>query len=524
MMSSMSDQGEPRHDRSEPGRDAEGTGGVGGAGGAGGDGRTDTTSTGSPSSAWRWVSTRPRAVLVTAGVLVLALLGGGAVAAGAATAPGAPTARAGSATPQPDVTVTPSATPTVDPERAVPDVLPGATRLRTCSVAGAASDPRLAQFEGSVVNAATGEVLFDRNGSTAARTGSVLKTLTSAVALSVLGPDARLTTRVTGDAGTGAVALVGGGDATLSATGSSVYAGAPTVADLATQVKTSLGDQPLTQITLDATYWNPADKWDPSWKRTEQTIGYHSEVTALMVDGDRANPAAQTSPRSTDPVARAGDAFRSALVAAGVVGADTATMTQGSATSGTVIAQVSSQPVATLVSQLLPTSDNTLAEMLARVSSKVSGADGSAASLTALYKGVLSSTYGLDTSSLTIIDGSGLSENDAVPSTFVARLMVQVLNREHGLGVVYDALPVSGKTGTLASRFTGSNAVARGAVHAKTGWIDTAYTLAGTIDAADGTKLTFAFYAIGSVQDNARAALDTVTTAVYSCGDNLANS
>ncbi|MET4051048.1 D-alanyl-D-alanine carboxypeptidase/D-alanyl-D-alanine-endopeptidase (penicillin-binding protein 4) [Frigoribacterium sp. PvP054] len=514
-MSSMSDQGEPRHDRPAP------------SPGARGDGHGDTTPTGSPTtrpSAWQWVSTRPRAVLVTAGVLVLALLGGGAVAAGAATAPGAPSARAGSATPQPVVTVTPSATPTVDPERSVPDVLPGATRLRTCSVAGAASDARLAQFEGSVVNAETGEVLFDRNGSTAARTGSVLKTLTSAVALSVLGADARLTTRVTGDPGTGAVALVGGGDATLSATGSSVYAGAPTVADLATQVKTSLGDQPLTQITLDATYWNPADKWDPSWKRTEQTIGYHSEVTALMVDGDRANPAAQTSPRSTDPVARAGDAFRSALVAAGVVGADSATMTQGTATSGTVIAQVSSQPVGTLISQLLPTSDNTLAEMLARVSSKVSGADGSAASLTALYKSVLSSTYGLDTSSLTIVDGSGLSENDAVPSTFVARLMVQVLNREHGLGVVYDALPVSGKTGTLASRFTGSNAVARGAVHAKTGWIDTAYTLAGTIDAADGTKLTFAFYAIGPVQDNARAALDTLTTAVYSCGDALSNS
>ena len=515
MMSSMSDQGEPRHDRPEA---------TTGGDGAGPRDAATVTSAGSGSSVWRWVSSRPRGVLVTAGVLVFALLGGGAVAAGAATAPDAATVRAASTSPEPAVTITPTATPTVEPARSVPGVIPAATRLRTCSVAGAASDARLAQFEGSVVNATTGEVLFDRNGSTPARTGSVLKTLTSAVALSVLGPDARLTTRVTGDAGTGAVSLVGGGDATLSATGSSVYAGAPTVADLATQVKASLGEQPLTQITLDATYWNPADKWDPSWKRTEQTIGYHSEVTALMVDGDRANPAAQTSPRSTDPVARAGDAFRSALVTAGVVGADSATMTQGTASSGTVIAQVSSQPVSRLVSQLLPTSDNTLAEMLARVSSKASGADGSAASLTALYKSVLSSTYGLDTSSLTIIDGSGLSENDAVPSTFVARLMIQVLNREHGLGVVYDALPVSGKTGTLASRFTGSNAVARGAVHAKTGWIDTAYTLAGTVDAADGTKLTFAFYAIGSVQDNARAALDTLTTAVYSCGDNLANS
>jgi len=511
MMSSMSDQGEPRHDRPESTTGGDGVG------------SGDAARSAGPGAVRRWVISRPRGVVVTAGVLAFALLGGGAVAAGAATAPDAGTARATASSPEPAVTVTPTPTPSVDPARSVPAEIPGATRLRTCSVTGAASDARLAQFEGSVVNAATGEVLFDRNGSTPARTGSVLKTLTSAVALSVLGPDARLTTRVTGDAGTGAVSLVGGGDATLSATGSSVYAGAPTVADLATQVKASLGEQPLTQITLDATFWNPSDKWDPSWKRTEQTIGYHSEVTALMVDGDRANPAAQTSPRSTDPVARAGDAFRSALVAAGVVGADSATMTQGAATSGTVIAQVSSQPVSRLISQLLPTSDNTLAEMLARVSSKASGADGSAASLTALYKSVLSSTYGLDTSSLTIIDGSGLSENDAVPSTFVARLMIQVLNREHGLGVVYDALPVSGKTGTLASRFTGANAVARGAVHAKTGWIDTAYTLAGTVDAADGTKLTFAFYAIGSVQDDARAALDTLTTAVYSCGDNLAN-
>jgi len=474
----------------------------------------------------RLLREHPRAVLVTASVAVVVLLGGGALAAGAATAPRGADASAetGEAGPAAVVTVTPSATPAPDPVRAAPAEIPAPTRLRTCSVAGPAADARLAQFEGSVVNATTGEVLFDRSGSTPARTGSVLKTLTSAVALSVLGPDHRLTTTVTGDPGSGSIALVGGGDATLSATGRSVYSGAPTLADLAGQVKGALGDQPLTQITLDATFWSQADEWDPSWKRSEQTIGYHSEVTALMVDGDRADPSAQTSPRSTDPVARAGTAFRAALVSAGVVGADSAAMTQGRATSSTVLATVRSQPVSTLVSQLLPVSDNTLAEMLARVSSKVSGADGSAASLTALYRSVLSSTYGLDTSSITIVDGSGLSENDAVPATTVARLMVSVGKQEKGLGVVYDALPVSGRSGTLASRFTGANAVARGAVHAKTGWIDTAYTLAGTIDAADGTPLTFAFYAIGPVQDDARAALDTLTAAVYSCGDALART
>ena len=79
----------------------------------------------------------------------------------------------------------------------------------------------------------------------------------------------------------------------------------------------------------------------------------------------------------------------------------------------------------------------------------------------------------------------------------------------NNLDIVRDALPVAGKTGTLAGRFTGDNAVARGHVTAKTGWIDTAYTLSGFIDAADGTRLTFAFYAVGDgIQDNAKDALD----------------
>jgi D-alanyl-D-alanine carboxypeptidase/D-alanyl-D-alanine-endopeptidase (penicillin-binding protein 4) len=483
-------------------------------------------------SVGRLLRRHPRTTLVTAGVLAFALLGGGAVAAGAATAPDAPraadpassTAASGTAEPEAVVTVTPDPTAAPDPQRVAPAVVPPATKLRTCSVAAAASDPRLAQFEGSVVNAATGEVLFDRDGSTPARTGSVLKTLTSAVALSVLGADHRLTTRVTGDPGTGSIALVGGGDATLSATGRSVYSGAPTLRDLAGQVAASLGGQPVSQITLDATWWSQADEWDPSWKRTEQTIGYHSEVTALMVDGDRADPSAATSPRSTDPVGRAGEAFRAALVAAGVQGAASASVTQGAASSATVLGSVQSQPVSTLIGQMLPNSDNTLAEMLARASSRESGADGSAASLTGLYRSALGSTYALDASAVTIVDGSGLSENNAVPSTFVSRLMIQVRDRAHGLGTVYDALPISGETGTLASRFTGSNAVARGAVHAKTGWIDTAYTLAGSIEAADGTPLTFAFYAIGPVKDNARSALDTLTASVWRCGDSLANS
>ena len=96
-----------------------------------------------------------------------------------------------------------------------------------------------------------------------------------------------------------------------------------------------------------------------------------------------------------------------------------------------------------------------------------------------------------------------------MPPSYLTQLFIKVLNRQNGLGVVYDGLPVSGQSGTLGpgyNRFTGDNAVARGAVHAKTGWIDNGYTLAGIVDAADGTQLTFAVFALGPVMLSPRSA------------------
>ncbi|SFF66104.1 D-alanyl-D-alanine carboxypeptidase/D-alanyl-D-alanine endopeptidase [Curtobacterium sp. YR515] len=457
---------------------------------------------------------------------VLVLGSGGAVAVAAATMPtptttAAATASATASSSPAPTTAAPTPTPTPS-GRAVPDDAAGPSALRTCTITNAASASGLGAFEGYVMNAKTGEVLFSRNGDEAAQTGSVMKTLTTATALAVLGGDHRIPTTVTKESG-GAIALVGHGDATLSAGGATVYPGAPTLAQLAQQVKAKLGNTPVTTIVTDDTYWNDADAWDPTWPVSERTIGYQPNVTALMVDGDRANPGAQTSPRSTDPVGRAGDLFRTALANAGVAGAGNAQIVKRATTSTDTIATVSSQPVSTLIGQMIPNSDNTLAEMLARISSKESGSDGSAASLTAVYQAALKS-YGVDPAGIVIKDGSGESAANAVSPNFVAHLMVQVAAGAKGLGTLANALPVSGQSGTLASRFTGANAVARGKVHAKTGWIDSANTLGGYIDAADGTRLTFAFYAIGSSRAAALPALDAVTAATYSCGSRLTGS
>jgi D-alanyl-D-alanine carboxypeptidase/D-alanyl-D-alanine-endopeptidase (penicillin-binding protein 4) len=388
---------------------------------------------------------------------------------------------------------------------------------------------------GSVVRADSGEVLWDHSASTPVTTASTLKLLIASAAVAVLTPDYQIATDVVDGSAPGTIVLVGHGDATLSALPAgqqSVYAGAPKLSDLASQAVSAYAKLhpgvPITQVVLDASYWNPDDNWEPDVKRSEQTIGYQSETTALQVDGDRADPTQETSPRSTDPIGRAGGAFVAALKSAdpgGVVANSVATSSGAAVAGAAALGEVKSQPVRTLITQMLLPSDNTLGEMLARIVSKVSGFDGTYASLQHAIPGALTGSFQISSAGLTIVDGSGESARNLVPPATMTALLRQIQAGTNGLDVVRAGLPVAGQTGTLVSRFTGPNAIARGHIAAKTGSIDTLYALAGTITAADGTVLEFTFDAGGAgIKDNARVALDTLATAVFSCGDNLSNN
>lgn len=408
------------------------------------------------------------------------------------------------------------------PPRPQPSSIPAAGRLRTCSIAAIAADPRLTTFSGYIANASTGEMLFDRNGEAGQRTGSVLKTLTAAAALNILGPNAQLSTKVIDGSSPGTIVLQGGGDPTLATNSGTVYSGAPQIADLAkaavAQYDKLHPKVKITNIVLDSTMWDPADNWDSSWLRKEQSDGYQAEVTALMVDGGRADPTSTVSSRTSDPIGDAGRAFADAAGLKGV------TFSSGAAVGTTVLAEVKSQPLSTLIDQMMSWSDNVLAENLARVVSKAMGFDGSSTSLAQAIPGGLSE-YGLPTNKITVRDGSGLSDLNAVSPQFVTQLMAKVKAGTKDLGVLYSALPVAGQSGSLSNRFTGSNSIAAGHIRAKTGWLDAAYSLAGIIDAADGTVLVFAFYSIrDGISSDAKAAQDTLATAAYSCGDNLSNN
>ena len=458
------------------------------------------------------IARHPTAWAVSASVVAFLILGTGAVVLGAAAAP---------ASTAPVVTETP--TPTADAARITPDGVPPASRLRTCAVGAAAIDPLLGNLAASVINIKTGETLFDRGGTSPQSPAGTLQLLTAAAAVVTLGPEATLTTKVVDGTIPGSIVLVGGGDPTLSTTPGSVYAGAPLMSDLATAAMAKYAiahpGVPVTSIVLDASLWDPEDKWDSSWPTSERTEGYLPFITSLMVDGDRADATQLISARGDDPIARAGQAFATAA------GLTDVTFSRAKTTGTTVLAKVESQPVATLIRQMLMSSDNALAEMLARAISLKQGSGGTSASLQKVIPGAMATLSMTGTDALIIRDGSGESANNGVPTLFLAQLMVKINAGDKGLGVVLDGLPTGGATGDLADRFTGDNAAAGEAVRAKSGWIFRERSLAGVLTAADGTPLSFAFYGLGeAITYDTREALDTLITAVHHCGNNLSNN
>jgi len=432
------------------------------------------------------------------GLLILVLIIGGFTLA----APSKPAATTPSATPTDSPTVTPTAAG------------------RDCSIANLAADKLLVGLHAQVINPETNEVLFDVLGDEPTQTASVMKLLTAAAALQVLGPNFRVQTKVYADLDVpGQIVVVGAGDPTLSRSRvgvQSVYKDAPKIADLAVQINDWSRATPITSIVLDSSYF-AGPSWDPAVDDSERSLGYQPLITALQVDGDRDNPTQETSPRSTDPVDRVGVALKKAIGPLAV----NATLTQ--ATAGTnllKIADVKSQPISKWVTHMLTVSDNTEAEFLARLVSKQLGFDGSLDSIDEALKTALTSA-GLVTDNLTLKDGSGENEENLVPATFINSLLKKVLNRDGNFDVIYQGLPVAGESGSLANRFKGDNIDAAGHIFAKTGWTRHEYSLAGIIKAKDGTDLVFSIATIGELKDTTKQAIDNLATGIYRCGNKL---
>ncbi len=365
-----------------------------------------------------------------------------------------------------------------------------------------------------VVDVATGDVLLDLDAADPATPASTAKLLTAAAALTTLDPSERFETTVVAGSAPGEVVLVGGGDLTLSRTApSETYPGAPTVADLATQVVAAQpAGEPVTRVVVDSSLFSgplTASGWQPG----DTPSSYAAPVTATAVDGARLSPGATA--RSGQPSIDAGAALADAL------GAPGATVVLGEAPpDGETLGTVQSAPVARLVEQMLSLSDNMLAEALAR---HVALARDLPATFEGAARAVVDAVAdaGVDLTGVTLSDGSGLSRENRVPAGVLTAVLSGAADGSlDGASLLLSGLPVAGYDGTLLERDDADPDDAPGTVRAKTGTLLDTHALAGTAITADGRLLAFAVLADQPAGDQTAAedAIDAFAAGLAGCG------
>jgi D-alanyl-D-alanine carboxypeptidase/D-alanyl-D-alanine-endopeptidase (penicillin-binding protein 4) len=151
------------------------------------------------------------------------------------------------------------------------------------------------------------------------------------------------------------------------------------------------------------------------------------------------------------------------------------------------IAETQSPPLKELVWWLNKVSDNLYAEMLLRAVALKEAGQGSVSEAMRILEQQLQD-WGIDTSDVRLVDGSGLSRLNMVTPRSIVKLL-QVARSRPWFDAFKSSLPIAGKDGTLRTRFQGTPA--EGCVFAKTGFIGGVVALSGYIQCRDGTELVF---------------------------------
>jgi D-alanyl-D-alanine carboxypeptidase/D-alanyl-D-alanine-endopeptidase (penicillin-binding protein 4) len=393
---------------------------------------------------------------------------------------------------------------------------------------GPLSDQRLGTHVAvQVIDVATGQKLFTQNPTDPVTPASTMKLVTAVTVLALRGPAYQIQTKAYAGTNPGEVVLVGGGDPTLAINAAGSYPDAARLDDLAAQVKRTLGDTVPTKVIVDSSLFtgpNTGPNWEPT---VADGGGYVARVTALMTDGGRINPKQvdPPSPRYVTPDLAAGQAFARLLglpgtaVAAGRAPSAFAASPSAGAVPvpGALLGTVSSPPLVRILEEMLRTSDNTIAELMAR---QVALARQEAASFPGAGAAVLAELgdLGLATAGVKIADGSGLSTDDRLTAQLLTAVLALAAQPDQpALHALFTGLPVAGYSGTLAGRFRSPSAnPADGTLRAKTGTLPGINSLAGYVMTSGGRLLGFAVLAdhVTAGILPAEAAVDRIGTAL----------
>jgi len=366
-----------------------------------------------------------------------------------------------------------------------------------------------AGYSGAVLDVGSGRTLFAHNRNKAYIPASTMKLLTSAAALSILGPEHTFTTKVVAGSGR-RIILVGGGDPYLRSKADDERA---SLADLARATASALRKQKVRKVSLgydDSIFSGP--RWNPTWPS-----GYRDVVTpisALWVDEGGVGAGA----RVANPSKKAAEVFAAALRKRGIT--VSAIADQRASSSAKTVASVASMPLDRIVEHVLMVSDNDAAEVVFRQAAVGAKKKASFASSAEVVEARLRK-LGVWARGTEIHDGSGLSRETHVSADTMVKLLRLSAQDEHPeLRGVITGLPVAGVEGSLRSRYYDDEGLAgRGLVRGKTGTLRKVQSLAGFVRARDGSMLVYAFVVNNPKNEfAARVWLDHVSAALSTCG------
>ncbi|PAE22475.1 D-alanyl-D-alanine carboxypeptidase/D-alanyl-D-alanine-endopeptidase [Bacillus sp. 7504-2] len=402
----------------------------------------------------------------------------------------------------------------------------------------------------SVRSGSTGEVKYQFNGDTRLKPASNMKLITAAVALSVLGEERRFKTEVRtdgvliGNTLKGDVYLIGKGDPTLrkenfqelarqlkekgikkidgsllgddswyddirlsqdmiwtdeesdyGAQVSALTASPNTDYDTGALIVEAspgknIGDQAKISLIPKTQYVNIVNQLSivsPEGKAEFHIKRKHGSNT-IVLEGmlPIASPTKRECIAVWEPTGYALDLFQQALAAEGI--SLTGNVERGRYTSGNLVASHQSIPLSQLLVTFMKLSNNVHAEVLLKEMGKQRKGQGS-------WKGGLRvineelEKFGVNTDTLVIRDGSGISHINLVTANEFTKLLFNI-QKERWFSSYYESLPIAGKKskivgGTLRDRMAGMQ------VHAKTGTLTTVTAISGYVKSASGELLVF---------------------------------
>lgn len=359
-----------------------------------------------------------------------------------------------------------------------------------------------------------GHIVAQHDVDTPREPASTAKTLTAFAASQVLDMSETLDTVLWLEGGASSpqhiaqparVVLTGQGDMLLGAGQSDPNhingrAGIATLVNQAVQQLQQLGISQI-QLQYDDSLFG-AQRLPQGVASMEDGLLYAAPLSSMAIDEgrnwqglakpDNPDEVGAYAPSTTNSALQVAQAVANQFAASGITVVESVQSTSqpfdANASSASAVSVVPSAPLQEILQFTLQNSDNTLAQLFARLTALATHSGNSIASDVAAVTAQLSQA-GISTQGLHLADCSGLSAG----SKLTARTLIDIEQRSTQAGsaqVVARSLAVSGLSGTALHRSFSNNVA--GQIHLKTGTLGNVTSMTGNVLRTHGGTLTFA--------------------------------